>query len=59
MRLLEKQLLAKRQQAGPAAVGQKAEEADADDAARQDVQQEPPQELIRRQGHLALLFPCA
>ena len=54
VRLLEK-LLAQRQQPGPAAVGQKAEEADADKAARQDVQQEPPQELVRREGHLALL----
>ena len=54
MRLLEK-LLAQRQQPGPAAVGQKAEEADADKAARQDVQQKPPKKLVRRQGHLALL----
>jgi hypothetical protein len=52
--LLEEQLPAQRQQAGPTAVGQEAEGANADKAARQNVQQKPPQELICRDGHLPL-----
>jgi len=52
--LLEEQLPAQRQQAGPTAVGQQAEGANADKAARQNVQQKPPQELICRDGHLPL-----
>jgi hypothetical protein len=56
--LLEEQLPAQRQQTGPAAVGQEAEGANADKAARQNVQQKPPQELICRDSHLPLFVPA-
>ena len=47
-RLMVEQFLAKGQQTGPMAAGQKAEEADADEAAGQRVQQKPAQELFGR-----------
>jgi hypothetical protein len=37
------------------AIGEEAEVTDAHEAARQNVQQEPSQELVSGQGHLALL----
>ena len=53
------QLTAKGQQRGAPPVGEKTEKADANEALGQDVQQEPPQEFVSREGHLPLLVPMS
>jgi hypothetical protein len=45
------QLLAERHERGAPAIGQKAEEADADEPARERVYQEAAQELLGRDSH--------
>jgi len=46
---------ATQQRSGPLAVGEEPEVADADQAFRQNVDEEAPQELVRRDGHDLLL----
>jgi hypothetical protein len=50
-----KQLAAEGQQAGTPTVGEKAEVANAHEAARKQMQEEPAQELVNRQRHQLLL----
>lgn len=54
-RLSPEQLPAQRQPMSAMPIGQEAEEADADEAPRQRVQQEPAKELVGGERHLALL----
>lgn len=51
-----KQESALRKQGSSTAIGQESEEADADEAAREDVEQETSQELLRGKRHLFLLI---
>jgi len=44
------------QQGGASSVGEEAEVADADEALREQVKQETPQELVARDGHQFLLI---
>ena len=54
--LLGEQALTEGQESGAPAIGQEAERADADKAARQDVEQEAAQELLRIERHHSLLI---
>jgi hypothetical protein len=58
--IVGEQALTERQESGTVASGEEAERADADKAARQDVEQEAALELLRIERHLPLhLLPCA
>jgi hypothetical protein len=54
--LVGEQALTEGQESGAPAIGQEAERADADKAARQDVEQEAAQELLRIERHHSLLI---
>jgi len=54
--LVGEQALTEGQESGPPAIGQEAEKANADKAARQDVEQETAQELLRTERHHSLLI---
>jgi hypothetical protein len=54
--LVGEQALTEGQESGAPAIGQEAERADADKAARQDVEQEAAQELLRTERHHSLLI---
>ena len=54
--LVGEQALTEGQESGAAAIGQEAERADADKAARQDVEQEAAQELLRTERHHSFLI---
>jgi len=53
--IVGEQALTERQESGTAAIGEEAERANADKAARQDVEQETAQELLRTERHHSLL----
>jgi hypothetical protein len=55
--LLGEQALTERQESGAPPIGQEPERADADKAARQNVEQEAAQELLRIERHPSLLIP--
>src|SRR5260370_1339126 len=55
--LVGEQALTEGQESGAAAIGQEPERADADKAARQDVEQEAAQKLLRTERHHSLLIP--
>jgi hypothetical protein len=52
------QALTEGEQSGAPPIGQEPERADADKAARQDVEEEPAQELLRAERHHSLLIPA-
>jgi hypothetical protein len=54
--MMREQSLTEGQDSGTAAIGQEPERADADKAARQDVEQETAQELLRTERHHSLLI---
>jgi hypothetical protein len=54
--MVGEQALTEGQESGAPAIGQEAERADADKAARQDVEQETAQELLRSERHHSLLI---
>ena len=54
--IVGEQALTERQESGTAASGEETERADADKAARQDVEQEAAQELLRTERHHSLLI---
>ena len=54
--MVREQSLTEGQDSGTAAIGQEPERADADKAARQDVEQETAQELLRSERHHSLLI---
>ncbi len=54
--IVDEQALTERQEPGTAASGEEAEREDADKAARQDVEQEAAQELLRTERHHSLLI---
>lgn len=55
--LVGEQALTEGEESGALAIGQEPEKADADKAARQDVEQEAAQELMRAERHHSLLIP--
>jgi hypothetical protein len=54
--IVGEQALTEGEESGAPAIGQEPEKADADKAARQDVEQEAAQELLRTEGHHSLLI---
>jgi len=54
--MVREQSLTEGQDSATAAIGQEPERADADKAARQDVEQETAQELLRTERHHSLLI---